>query len=39
VRSKGVRRFDRETDDLRLDAEMNKLVLSSLVDASNRSEP
>jgi len=32
LRSKGVRRFDREIDDLRVEAEMNNLMLSSLVD-------
>jgi len=32
MRSKGVRRFDREIDDLRMEAEMNSLMLSSLVD-------
>ncbi|HXW94510.1 MAG TPA: hypothetical protein VEJ19_02235 [Nitrososphaerales archaeon] len=32
MRSKGVRRFDREIDDLRVEEEMNKLMLSSLVD-------
>jgi len=32
MRSKGVRRFDREIDDLRTEAEMDSLMLSSLVD-------
>jgi len=32
MRSKGVRRFDREIDDLQVEAETNSLKLSSLVD-------
>jgi len=32
MRSKGVRRVDREIDDVRMEAEMNSLMLSSLVD-------